>query len=157
MDGRDLAVPIVAAKTAPGADMNIIHRGGCLCGALRIEADAEPVETGYCHCTLCQRSTGAPVLAYVSFPVESFRYVKGTAARFASSARGVREFCADCGTQIAFRASTDPATVDVNIGALDEPALFPPQKHIYCGSAIPWLSIVDGLPRFEGSPPPAGR
>src|SRR6187551_694839 len=102
-----------------------VNHGGCLCGALRFEATADAVESGYCHCRICQRSTGAPVLAYVSFPVDSFRYVSGTPSKFASSARGAREFCANCGTQIAFRASTNPRTVDVNVGALDDPARFP--------------------------------
>jgi Glutathione-dependent formaldehyde-activating enzyme len=74
----------------------------------------------------------------------------------ASSKRGAREFCASCGTQIAFRASPDPATVDVNVGALDNPAKFPPQKHIYCGSAIPWLLLRDSLPRYDAATPVAG-
>jgi hypothetical protein len=132
------------------------HSGGCLCGALRFEATADPTEIGYCHCRLCQRSTGAPVLAYASFPLASFRYVSGIPARFASSTRGAREFCASCGTQIAFRASPDPATVDVNVGALDNPAKFPPQKHIHCGSAIPWLLLGDTLPRYDAATPAAG-
>ena len=133
--------------------MPTLIRGGCLCGALRFEASADPVETGYCHCRICQRSTGAPVLAYASFPANAFRYISGTPAKFASSTRGAREFCASCGTQIAFRADPNPRTVDVNLGALDEPGRFAPEKHIYCRSAIPWLSLADKLPHFdEGSP-----
>ena len=83
-------------------------------------------------------------------------FVSGTPSKFSSSARGAREFCANCGTQIAFRASQNPRTVDVNVGALAEPARFPPEKHIYCKSAIPWLSLEDELPRFEAGPPAAG-
>lgn len=132
------------------------HRGGCLCGALRFEATADPIESGYCHCRLCQRSTGAPVLVYVCFPIDSFRYLAGTPARFASSNRGTREFCANCGTQIAFRASPHPVMVDVNVGALDDPARYPPQKHIHCTSAIPWLRLIDNLPRFDEAPPLGG-
>jgi len=137
--------------------MTAINPGGCLCGALRFEATAAPVESGYCHCRLCQRSTGAPVLAYVSFPADSFHYIAGTPARFASSNRGAREFCAGCGTQIAFRASPSPATVDVNVGALDDPARYAPQKHIYCSTAISWLHLADTLPRFDGAPPKGGN
>jgi hypothetical protein len=133
--------------------MSELARGGCLCGALRFEADAPAAEAGYCHCRLCQRSTGAPVLAYVSFPAGSFRYVAGAPARFASSSRGTREFCARCGTQIAFRGTPNPGTVDVNAGALDDPGRFPPQRHIHCASAIPWLHIADNLPRFAAGAP----
>jgi hypothetical protein len=136
--------------------MTLIKRGGCLCGALRYEVTADPVESGYCHCRICQRSSGAPVLAYASFPVDSFRYVTGTPSSFASSSRGAREFCANCGTQIAFRASPGPRTVDVNVGALDEPARFPPEKHIYCSSAVPWMNLADALPHFNEGPPKSG-
>ena len=136
--------------------MGGVIRGGCLCGALRFETSADPVESGYCHCRICQRSTGAPVLAYVSFPVSSFQYVAGEPARYASSDRGAREFCASCGTQIAFRAAANPITVDVSAGALDDPARFPPQKHIYCSSAIPWLEIAGNLPRFAEASPRSG-
>ena len=35
-------------------------RGGCLCGAVRYEAEVF-LHNGYiCHCTICQRSTGQP-------------------------------------------------------------------------------------------------
>jgi hypothetical protein len=127
--------------------------GGCLCGALQFESSAEPVDSGYCHCRLCQRSTGAPVLAYVSFPVASFRYIAGAPAIYPSSERGAREFCAKCGTQIAFRASVNTTTVDVNVGALDRAGDFPPRKHIYCASAVPWLTLYDKLPRYDEGVP----
>ena len=101
---------------------------------------------------LCQRTSGAPVLAYVSFPVAAFAYTAGSPSRYASSDVGVREFCATCGTQVAFRRIADAVTVDVNVGAMDEPAAYPPGKHIWCASAIPWLALSDGLPRYAHGP-----
>jgi hypothetical protein len=32
----------------------------CCCGSLRAEALAEPIVVAACHCTECQRRTGAP-------------------------------------------------------------------------------------------------
>lgn len=46
--------------------MSQSHSGGCLCGALRFTAAADPLDSGYCNCTLCRRPTGAPLAAYVS-------------------------------------------------------------------------------------------
>ncbi|WP_119460186.1 GFA family protein [Rhodospirillaceae bacterium SYSU D60014] len=40
--------------------------GGCLCGAIRYRVSTPPLQAGYCHCRLCQRSTGAPVLSWAS-------------------------------------------------------------------------------------------
>lgn len=33
--------------------------GGCLCGQVQYELDGEPVATALCHCTNCQRQSGA--------------------------------------------------------------------------------------------------
>lgn len=127
------------------------YLGGCACGALRFRASASPVDSGYCHCRLCERTTGAPLLAYASFPVGEFTYTAGIPSRYASSERGHREFCARCGTQIAFRATPAPATVDVNVGALDAPERVPPRRHLWCASAIRWLTLADDLPRHAGA------
>jgi len=92
-----------------------MYEGGCLCGALRFSATARPIAAGYCHCTLCQRSTGAPVLAWASFPAEAFAYTKGCATHYESSSWGHREFCNLCGTQIGYRQTDGATTVDVNV------------------------------------------
>jgi hypothetical protein len=127
--------------------------GGCVCGAVRFSSIAEPVDAGYCHCKLCQRSTGAPVLAWVSYPTAGFSYNHGEPARYQSTKHGHREFCSACGTQIAYRDSQDAATVDVNVGSLDDCDQVQPRYHIWCASRIPWFDIADNLPRYEGSKP----
>ena len=129
--------------------------GGCLCGALRYRCATPPLDAGYCHCRLCQRSTGAPVLVWATFPFDRFAYTQGTPALYRSSAHGVREFCATCGTQIAYRAFADARTIDVNVGSLDNPAGVPPRRHVWTASRIPWFDTRDELPRQpgEGSDP----
>ena len=130
-----------------------MSEGGCLCGALRYKVEADPVNTGYCHCTLCQKSTGAPVLAWASFPEVSFRYTTGCPTIYHSSSWGQREFCRMCGTQVCYRDSESAKYVDVNIGSLDNPVSFHPRCHIFTKDQLPWLSIEDGLPRYERSDP----
>jgi hypothetical protein len=129
--------------------------GGCLCGRLRYEA-RDPIEAGYCHCRLCQRSSGAPVLAWAGFPIAGFSFTKGEPESYQSSPRGRRDFCASCGTQIAFRDSATPTRIDVNIASLDDPASIEPEYHIWVESCVPWLHIDDDLPRYmdEGPDPP---
>ena len=129
------------------------HRGGCICEAIRFSATAEPLDAGYCHCRLCQRSTGAPVLAWVSFPTEGFSYTRGVPARYQSSEHGHREFCRDCGTQIAYRDSESARTVEVNVGSLDDCERVTPRYHIWCASRISWFDTADSLPRFEAAKP----
>ena len=73
-----------------------------MCGRLRYAA-RDPIDAGYCHCRMCQRSSGAPVLAWVSFPVAAFAWEAGAPSVYQSSDRGQREFCPSCGTQLVFR------------------------------------------------------
>jgi hypothetical protein len=129
--------------------------GGCLCGALRYEAH-DPIDAGYCHCRLCQRSSGAPVLAWAGIPIARFSYATGTPASYRSSSHGVRDFCARCGTQIAFRDTDSATRVDVNVATLDDPGAIEPEYHIWVASRVPWLEIADDLPRYaDEGPAPA--
>lgn len=129
------------------------YEGGCLCEQLRFAVSAAPADVGYCHCRICQRSSGAPVLAWAAFPKPAFRYEKGEPAVYRSSDHAVREFCGRCGTQIAFRDDELPE-VDVNVGALDKPEAFSPRSHIWNSSRVPWFDPQDGLPRYEDDGPP---
>ena len=50
--------------------------GGCLCGAVRYDADAF-LHNGYiCHCTICQRSTGQPAEITVLIKAGTLKYLK---------------------------------------------------------------------------------
>ncbi len=128
------------------------YEGGCLCGNLRYVATRPPVDAGYCHCRLCQRSTGAPVLAWASFRSDAFTWLAGEPSVFHSSERGLRDFCGNCGTQILFREPGSP-TLDVNLGSLDDPAAIEPQYHSFIESRIPWFDTADDLPRHTGAGP----
>src|SRR5262245_57120824 len=109
---------------------NQIFEGGCLCGAVRYRASAPAAKSGYCHCRMCQRSTGAPVVAWVAVPRESFAYVKGEPAVYRSSEKAQREFCPACGTQLVFRDDGDTG-IDIATASLDDPMLAPPDYHIW--------------------------
>ena len=125
--------------------------GGCYCGAIRYEAAAQPFNATSCHCSICRRTTGAPFVAWFSVPRSQFRLTKGDPARFRSTAKGVRSFCAGCGTQITFEHSDYPHEIDITTCSLDEPARVPPEDHIWTWSKVGWVSLADGLPEFRES------
>jgi len=120
--------------------------GGCLCGAIRYRLESEPFEAGYCHCSICRRVAGAPVLAFATVPLADF-VITGNPRRWRSSNFGERWFCTHCGTQLAMRVDHQPDTIDFTIASLDSPERVPPDFHIFFGSRIPWFDTRDNCPR----------
>ncbi|MCC6208517.1 MAG: GFA family protein [Gammaproteobacteria bacterium] len=131
----------------------VAREGGCLCGGIRYRIEGVGIDAGYCHCRLCQRSAGAPVLAWMTVPVAAFSYIAGAPSIYRSSPHSQREFCARCGTQLAFRRLQNARTVDVTLASLDNPAGVIPEYHIWCASRIPWFDTRDALPRHQDAGP----
>ncbi len=127
--------------------------GGCLCGYLRYRLSAEPIDAGFCHCRACQKSAGAPVLAWLTLPRQAFAYTAGEAAVYASSPHGQRAFCPRCGSQLLFQSDHLPDTLDVTLASLDHPEAILPQYHIWTASQIAWLHLADTLPRYADAGP----
>lgn len=124
--------------------------GGCLCGKVRFRVTAPPLDAGYCHCRMCQRNSGAPVVAWVTFPAAGFSWISAQPGTYASSARAQRSFCATCGSYLVFASSEFPNEVSVNTTSFDNPNAFPPRKHIFFESRVNWFDTADQLPRFHG-------
>jgi hypothetical protein len=122
--------------------------GGCLCGQIRYRISDTPVEALYCHCRMCQRAHGAPVVAWLTVPIAGFAVTAGEPAVYQSSPRALRHFCAACGTPLTWRAADDPRLVDVSIASLDDPETVAPDLHLWTQSRLPWLEIDDRLPRY---------
>jgi len=123
--------------------------GGCHCRALRYRISAAPLDSGYCHCRVCQQTTGAPVTACATVPIAAFTMLGGQAAVYRSSDWGERHFCGACGTQILYRDTDRPATVSINVASLDDPGALPPRCHTFTDSRIPWFEVADDLPRHR--------
>ena len=127
--------------------------GGCLCGAVRFEVQGKVTESGYCHCRTCQKQSGAPVVAWFAIAPSGFRYISGTPNKFRATGHATREFCGNCGTYLVFREDDPSATLGVNTATLDDPALVPPDFHIWHESRITWFETSDTLPRHAKGKP----
>ena len=129
--------------------MKLPLQGGCLCGAVRYRISAHPRSADYCHCRMCRRAAGAPVVARLTVANAAFAWTNGTPAVYRSSAEAERLFCPDCGTQLALR--DEPDYLDVTLASLDDPAAVRPSYHIWTASRIGWFDTVDDLPRYPGN------
>jgi hypothetical protein len=95
---------------------------------------------------MCQRNSGAPVVAWVTFNVSSFSWFAEEPGVYASSARGKRYFCSTCGSYLVFMSSELPAEISVNTASFDNPDACPPRKHIFVESRISWFQTADDFP-----------
>jgi hypothetical protein len=133
--------------------MKLPLEGGCLCGAVRYRIDAEPRNAGYCHCRMCQRSTGAPVVAWLTMASDGFAWTMGAPAIHRSSPQAERLFCPACGSQMVFREIAEPGLLDGTLASLDDPMAVHPDHHIWTTSRIGWFDTADDLPRHPESDP----
>ncbi len=133
--------------------MSAEYTGGCLCGAVRYRAAAEPRYATHCHCAMCRRSSGAPMVTWVAFPTASLTYTLGAPRLYRSSDTAERGFCAACGSQLTFRYQEGSDEIDISAGSLDDPdAIIAPRDHLWTSSQVAWLKIDDDLVRY-----PRGR
>ena len=122
--------------------------GGCLCGAVRYRARADPLRVVSCHCGMCRRASGAAFLTFVHFPAGGFEWIGGEPTRYRSSAEAERGFCAICGSTLSMHESVLADRVQISLGSLDRPDLVRPDDHVWTRSQLPWLNLVDDRPRF---------
>ncbi len=131
-------------------------QGGCYCGAVRYEAQGDPLFKGECLCRECQYITGGGSNFFIMMPVENFGYVKGAPKQFARAdldAPRVRDFCPDCGTHLVTR-QPNGKTLVVKVGTLDDPSIYGgPDRAIFTIDAQPFHCIAEGLPQDERLPP----
>jgi hypothetical protein len=123
--------------------------GGCACRKVRYRLASKPTDAGYCHCEICRRSSGAPVVAFATVPLMDFKVTHGEPSKWRSSSFGERWFCPDCGSQLAMHVDHQPDTIDFTVATLDLPETIRPAYHIWFGSRIDWFDTTDDLPRHE--------
>ena len=81
------------------------------------------------------------------FPGEPFAWT-APPTHYRSSADAERGFCPICGCTLSMRETVLPDRVQVSLGSLDRPDLVKPDDHVWTSSQLPWLEVVDDLPRF---------
>lgn len=131
--------------------------GECLCGEVKYEMTAEPLDKAYCHCTICRRANSAFAVAWVTVPVSAFRFTQGQAAEYRSSSRGLRRFCANCGSQLTFQYWPVAETIDVTVASLQDFQKMAPDYHIWTETCPDWLKITDDKPRYPDAGPDTWR
>ncbi|MBL8594875.1 MAG: GFA family protein [Devosia sp.] len=123
-----------------------MHKGSCLCGAVRFEVIGELAPPTACHCSKCRKHTGhyeagtdVPRSALTVFGEEKVGW-------YHSSEKVRRGFCTICGSSLFF----DPIYRDwvgICMGAFDTPTNTHLAMHIFVADKGDYYDIADGLPQ----------
>lgn len=131
-------------------------KGGCLCGSLRYEIDADPAFSAICHCTHCRRQSGSAFSMVAGFPADSVKIEGDTLKAYNDAGESglqlLRQFCERCGTSLFSEAQVLPGLLLVKTGTLDQPDAIPMGMEIWCRSKLSAETLGDQLPQFEGNP-----
>lgn len=115
--------------------MKLPYQGGCLCGNVRYECDAEPDVQYLCHCRACQKGSGSAYHSGLSVRWDNFTLTAGKAAEWTRSSDSggavTHAFCAVCGTPLYVYSKARTTHVSVKAGSLDDPSEFNPTMEIW--------------------------
>ena len=125
--------------------------GRCLCQKTSFEYKGAPNWECYCHCDDCRRNCAAPVVGWLGVPLGNFRWTGDAPRTFQSSPPVHRYFCETCGSPMGFEAAHYPGGMHLYAASLDHPEWFNPTFHVNWQAKLPWLNIVDDLPKYDGT------
>ena len=118
--------------------------GGCYCGDITITGEVSSDKIMACHCTDCQKFSGAPFRAVAVIAADAVK-ISGTVTEFLKIAESGNErlqgFCGKCGSHLY---ATDPAKTlfMIRTGCLDQHHELVPAKHIFGKSAVEWVGEI---------------
>lgn len=126
--------------------MERVHKGSCLCGAVRFEVKGELPPPDGCHCRECRKQSGH---FFVSTDVPKSAVAimsEDKIGWYHSSAKVRRGFCSVCGASLFW----DPVQRDfigIAMGAFDDPTNTRMHINVYVGEKGDYYDITDGLPQ----------
>ncbi len=94
--------------------------GSCLCGAVKLKAQAEKPSVGVCHCSSCRTWTGSPMMAIDCGTSVAFESEEKVSV-YNSSDWAERGFCASCGSSLFYRLK-DSGQMIMPVGLFEEGA-----------------------------------
>ena len=130
--------------------------GGCACGAIRYEGDADPLVIMNCHCRDCQKASGSAYAAIVVVPKAAIqirgepRYHKVVGQSGKATERG---FCPSCGSPLTITSERRPDIFGLQAGSLDDPSAYRPMMDVFTSSAQPWDTMDPKLQKYSHGPP----
>ena len=119
--------------------------GGCLCGKVRYTVSQSPTRLITCHCTNCQKASGAGATHNAVVATDAVTFISGKPKAYADTAASGntlnRYFCGDCGSPIYSKPANLPKYMILKVGTLDTPGDMKITMNLWTKSARPWMHI----------------
>ncbi|CAN5203827.1 GFA family protein [soil metagenome] len=130
--------------------------GGCACGAVRYRVAGAPIFVNNCHCTLCQRQSGAGSAVNAFYESDRVTLLSGElVSHSVPTGSGKPQEIIRCATCMAAVWSHYPRMgrfgMGVRVGTLDYPGAVTPDAAIFLSTKLPWVTVPDGIPQFEAT------
>ena len=128
--------------------------GGCTCSAVRYRLLDSPLFVHCCHCTWCQRETGASFALNAMIEADRVQLVCGeleTIDTPSNSGKGQQVVrCRQCKVAVwSHYAGARDRISFLRVGTLDDPSQCPPSAHIFTSTKQPWIELPNDVPVFE--------
>lgn len=122
--------------------------GGCSCGHIRYKLHGKPFVVHCCHCSWCQRQTGAAFAVNALFESSNVELIRGEPKRISMpspSGNGQKVArCPKCEVAVwsnYFMGGIKEGIRFIRVGTLDNPERLPPDIHIFTKSKQQWVVI----------------
>jgi len=119
--------------------------GHCLCGGVTFSADMEKTDYHACHCSMCRRWAGSPLMAAGAQTVTFTGDDK--IGRYKSSDWAERGFCTNCGTGLFYYLIPADQYV-LSIGAFDDAEAFKMAGEIFIDNKPGGYGFAGDHPRL---------
>ena len=115
--------------------------GSCHCEKIKIEAKVKKSDVRACHCSDCQKMSGAPFRAIVVASSDKIS-IEGRPKEYVKIAdsgnRRIQAFCGNCGTHL-FATDVEKNLFNLRTGFLAQKNELKPKEHVFTKSLIPWI------------------
>ncbi len=132
------------------------YTGGCQCGNIRYQIEAEPLTLYACHCTECQRQSSSAFGMSMPVPREAVKLLRGTPKQWSRPAASDRTvvcfFCSNCGTRLFHQPSRNNKITNIKPGTLDDTSWLSPVANHWTNRAQPWITLSDDMLNIAQQP-----
>ncbi len=126
--------------------------GRCTCGKVKFQLLNKPLIVHCCHCTWCQRETGASFALNAFIETHNVKLLQGETeiVPVPTSSTGGQKIvrCSSCKIALWSHYSGAGDVISlVRMGTLENP--LKPDIHIFTSTQQEWLKLSDDIPRVE--------